>query len=440
MGELKIAFTDKEITPWGGVAMMSRMLEKMGFDEMLESLQLPAPGSNRGYGPEQLVKQFLTSVWCGANRFEHCEITRHDDAMRQVWGFKQMAGHKAIQRFFNRYTRSDNVSISKQMYGWFFDGLSFDNYTLDVDSTVMTRYGTQQGATKGYNPKKPGRASHHPLMAFVAETKMVANFWLRPGNAYTSNNLEAFLIDTIEKLNGRQIGLFRADSGFYDQKVFHMLEENPLISNYIVAARFYPPIQKILACQEKWLSLGDGVEIAESMYRSPTWDRPRRLVMVRQQVSQRPKATGKTLRLFEDEGCCSNYRYTCLVTNTTLPPKVVWKLYRDRAESENRIKELKYDFGVDSFNMKNFEATQAALDWVVMAYNLVSLFKHVVIKSKVHERMKTIRYRVFAVSGFLVKNGSERILKLSLAMKRRQWMKGLWENSNSFENPVCYDS
>lgn len=440
MGELKIAFTDKEITPWGGVAMMSRMLEKMGFDEMLQGLQLPAPGSNRGYGPEQLVKQFLTSVWCGANRFEHCDITRHDDVMRQVWGFKQMAGHKAIQRFFNRYTRSDNESISKQMYGWFFDGLSFDNYTLDVDSTVMTRYGTQQGATKGYNPKKPGRASHHPLMAFVAETKMVANFWLRPGNAYTSNNLEAFLIDTIEKLNGRRIGLFRADSGFYDQKVFRMLEENPLISNYIVAARFYAPIQKVLAYQEKWLGLGDGVEIAESMYQSPTWDRPRRLVMVRQQVSQRPKATGKTLRLFEDDGYCGNYRYTCLVTDTTLPPRMVWKLYRDRAESENRIKELKYDFGVDSFNMKNFEATQAALDWVIMAYNLISLFRHVVIKNKVHERMKTLRYQIFAISGSLVKNGSERILKLSLAMKRRLWMKGLWENSNSFENPVCYDS
>jgi hypothetical protein len=65
---------------------------------------------------------------------------------------------------------------------------------------------------------------------------------------------------------------------------------------------------------------------------------------------------------------------------------------------------------------------------------------HFGFKSKVHERMKTLRYQVFGVGGFLVKNGSERILKLSLAMKRRQWMKGLWENSASFENPVCYDS
>ncbi|MFM7487946.1 MAG: hypothetical protein ACKO13_13630 [Cytophagales bacterium] len=48
--------------------------------------------------------------------------------------------------------------------------------TLDVYSIIHTRYGTQQGAKKECNPKKPGRLSHHPLMAFVAETKMGANF------------------------------------------------------------------------------------------------------------------------------------------------------------------------------------------------------------------------------------------------------------------------
>jgi hypothetical protein len=42
----------------------------------------------------------------------------------------------------------------------------------------MTRYGEQQGSAKGYNKYKPGRKSHHPIMAFVSEIEMVANFWL----------------------------------------------------------------------------------------------------------------------------------------------------------------------------------------------------------------------------------------------------------------------
>lgn len=94
--------------------------------------------------------------------------------IRQFWGFKQMAGHKAFQRFFNKFYQSTNQEVFTAWFQWFFFNLKFDNFTLDVD----TRYGHQQGAKKGYNPKQPGRASHHPLMAFVAETKMVANFWL----------------------------------------------------------------------------------------------------------------------------------------------------------------------------------------------------------------------------------------------------------------------
>ena len=60
----------------------------------------------------------------------------------------------------------------------------------------MTRYGQQEGAARGYNPRKPGRCSHHPLMAFVADTRMIANFWLRPGNSHSANNVLSFLDDS----------------------------------------------------------------------------------------------------------------------------------------------------------------------------------------------------------------------------------------------------
>jgi hypothetical protein len=56
----------------------------------------------------------------------------------------------------------------------------------------LTRYGEQQGALKGYNPKKPGRNSHHPILAFVNDLKLVANFWLRSGDTSSANNFKAF--------------------------------------------------------------------------------------------------------------------------------------------------------------------------------------------------------------------------------------------------------
>jgi hypothetical protein len=84
--DLKIAFTDKEITPWSGIVLLKNMLDRMNFDDELGKLPLPSPGSNRGYAPNQLIKQFMTSVWCGANKFEHCEVTRHDEVIEAMLG------------------------------------------------------------------------------------------------------------------------------------------------------------------------------------------------------------------------------------------------------------------------------------------------------------------------------------------------------------------
>lgn len=436
--DFQIEFTDKEVTPWAGILMLKKMLDKMDFDGCLEALDLPKQGSNRGYGSDQLIKQFMTSVWCGANKFEHTEVTRQDEVIRQFWGFERMAGHKSFQRFFNKFDLATNQKAFTVLYQWFFKNLQFNNFTLDVDSTVHTRYGTQQGAKKGYNPKKPGRLSHHPLMAFVSECKMVANFWLRSGDSYTSNNIEAFLDDTFEKLQGKKVGLFRADSGFYDKKVFDHLEKRSI--NYIVAVRLYAPVQQLIASHKTWFTLSDGIEIAESTYQSPLWKTPRRIVMLRQHVPTRPKATGRSLKLFQEEGIYKQYRYSCFITSLDLPAEQIWKIYRQRADAENRIKELKYDFGSDSFNQQGFYATEAALNFVMMAYNFISLFRQVVLGQKVHQQMKTLRYNVFAIGGYIIKNGNQRILKLSLAMKRREWFTGLWMNTNSIKTPLNFYS
>ena len=39
-------------------------------------------------------------------------------------------------------------------------------YSLDLDSTVFERYGGRK-RKRGYNPRKHGRASHHPLLAVL---------------------------------------------------------------------------------------------------------------------------------------------------------------------------------------------------------------------------------------------------------------------------------
>jgi hypothetical protein len=40
------------------------------------------------------------------------------------------------------------------------------------------------------------------------------------------------------------------------------------------------------------------------------------------------------------------------------------------------------------------------------------------------------------MGGYMVKDGNRRILKLSLAMKRREWFLGLWDKTSRFSLPV----
>ncbi len=101
------------------------------------------------------------------------------------------------------------------------------------------------------------------------------------------------------------------------------------------------------------------------------------------------------------------------------------------------IKQLNEDFGAESFNMQEFFATDAALNLVILAYNLMSLFRQVVLSTAKQQQMKTLRYEIFASSGYTVHRGSLRILKLSIAMKRRKWFLGLFSKVNSFTFPIA---
>ena len=157
-----------------------------------------------------------------------------------------MANFKAVMRLFNKFSQSTNESVMDSLYRWMFGQIAINGMTLDLDSTVMTRYGTQEGAVRGYNPAKRGRASHHPLMAFVADTRMIANCWLRPGNSSSANNVQAFLANTLPRLGGNHVSLLRADSGFSDSAFLDHLE--PQQMHYVIALRQNQPTNLSGAC------------------------------------------------------------------------------------------------------------------------------------------------------------------------------------------------
>lgn len=435
--EFDISYTSKEITPWGGMVFLKQMLEKTAFRELIrKNPDLPQSGSNRGYNTAVIIEAFITSIWCGANRFLHTEVTRNDAALAQIFNWQKAPGQDTYKRFFGKFNQVINQKVSDYFYSWIFDNFKFDNFTLDIDSSVMTRYGSQQGAKKGYNPNKRGRASHHPLIAFIADVKLVANMWLRSGDTSSANNFLGFLEDTLSKLKNKTVSLIRLDSGFCQSSIFDYLEQKSM--DYIIAAKFTHPIQRLIHRSNNWILLDTGIEICEQMYQSEMWGKPRRMVIVRQKIKDRPQATGKQLGLFSEEEIHRNYRYSAYITNMKLAPAEIWRLYRGRGDAENRIKELKYDFGFDSFNLQNFYATEAALTFTMIAYNLMALFRTFVLQEKTQKTLSTLRYRTFAIGAYFEKVNDKLVLKIALNKKRRAWFTGLWNYAKVFEYPFLY--
>jgi len=405
-------------------------VDKTGIKNELASCGLPQPGSNRGFNPVDIIESFWVTVWIGGTKFVHTSIVRFDEALKDIYGWEKVPSTSTYTRFFRKFKQQTVNQVFGRLNTWFFLQIPQKVFTLDLDSTVMTRYGKQEGAQRGYNPKKPGRPSHHPLMAFIANTRMVANSWLRSGNTGTVNGANEFLDETQAILGHHKVGLLRADSGFFSGKFLSHIEEKGL--NYIIAVRMNSVIKHQIQSLKSWITEEEGIEVCEFLYQAMPWHKSRRMVVVRQRIQDHPNAGGKYL--FEME----TYRHQTWVTNLSLSPDEVWRLYRQRADCENRIEELKYDFGLEGFCSNQFYATEAAFKSVMIAYNLMSLFRQLVLKFPQQPKLQTIRFKCFAIGSWIGKKYRNKVLKMSVPAQRRAWFDGLFSKIINFRPPFRF--
>ena len=274
---------------------------------------------------------------------------------------------------------------------------------MDLDSTILCRYGEQEGSLKGYNPKKPGRPSHHPLVAFLAEGRRLLWATLRSGNSGSANGSVEFLKQALTVLpEGQRIGLVRADSGFFEKRLLEYLESQEL--PYIIVARLTPIVRKLVIHQipaATWRTVARGIEVADLEVSLPNWKNvKRRFVCLRQEISERPQASGR--RLID----CPGYTYRVMVTSVPYGAEIVTRMYAGRADSENRIKELKEDLSLDTFCLKPFNATDAAFRMGGVLYNLLADFRETVLpRSWFEKRLRALRDFVFLVGADLIHQG-----------------------------------
>jgi len=277
----------------------------------------------------------------------------------------------------------------------------------------------------------------------LAEVRLVAQLWLRPGNTACGNNVNAFFLDLWNNLP-RHIRLtgVRADSGFCLPELLALWESLKL--PYVVVAKLNQPIQKIIKGDLKWTATEvPGTEVAELEYQAQSWPAPRRLVLLRHRVSEEEERGGKKLL------AVPGYRFQALVTSlpgATHPPLAVWRYYNGRADCENVIKELQAGFALPTLCLESFWASEAALSLACLTYNLIVLFERQLgWQHKVS--LRNLRFWLFVTAGVLSHPAGKTTIKLAVPERERDWWRRLWEkilsplpNCNAVENHPAFTS
>ena len=428
--QVKIKFSKKLITSWGGTAtIISRYLDKIGFRNIVEKIYPIQEKSNNSTGVYSKIISLFISVLNGGTKFSH--INYMDNGIKifeRCFGVDRLVkSSSSITRYFNKYDRRTFNETLLQNIGEFFlptilkkAGIKED--TLRFDSTVITRYGNQDGAKKGYNPTKRGRPSNNPQIAFLG-SGFTANFWNRSGNTSSANGIVEFYTQTRTFIKEIKIKRVLADSGYYSRNFILKLEEDNL--DYVVAAPIHQYFQRIIYNLEDWTLIDEGLEVNEFNYshQNTDWEGGRRYIAIRQEVNKRPNATGKQLRLFENEPYFKEYRHSLYVTNDEeSTPHEIWNFYKPRANDENIIKNMKDGYGLSAYNMKNFWATEAVLMTICLIFhNLITLLTKIVIDPDGKRKtLKSLRMEYLIVPALMGKEGREDVIRIGLSNPKRR--------------------
>ena len=407
--KIKSEFTADNLTIFGGFSNIFKFFTKSKAIDKLDRY-ISIKKIKKIYVSLDYVKILLTMLTFGFKNMNQISFLESDRYILKLLDLERFPHVSTLGRFLKRFTFKHCQEIVDSRRDLFkrFHKLAFNlkRITIDLDSTVLNICGHQEGAERGYNDKKRGNRSYNPLLAFIYETKEMLHGILRSGSCHCANGAVEFIKEVITMLPSRLYGVtFRADSGFFSDSILSYLESKGF--NYIMSAKLYTNIVNIiLSIRESTYSFYEnGKEVAVFHYKMKSWDKKRKFIVVRTLRG----LYNNQIELFES----GKYEYQVFITNLNGDPQKLVRYYHKRGNSENYIKELKYDMHIGELNTDSFWANQALFQFSILCYNLLVWFKNIFIgKSELRTTIRTFRERFLLIPGKLIKRSRQVILKL----------------------------
>ena len=365
-------FSGKSLTPYGGLLPVATMLEKLGFQALMEET-VKVSRLTKVMSGYQFLLAMVLGLYIGFSRLNQLRFIAHDPILTGVLKIVQLPPQSTLWRFLAALHGSaaqQILSVQGQMRRrvWEAANVKMTTATLDTDTTVHTLYGKQMGARKSYNPKNKGKKSYQPILTFLAETREYVAGELRNGDRPTGRQIARHLHSAFQMLPAGIERIFaRADSGFYCWEAVEAYQKADC--RFIVVARKTSRlVEELQRATWKPSPETDADAECEFRYQPEGWGEAFRFVALRyaKEPEEVEEGAAEQYQLFATSG----YTYRVFVTDLDRPIDLAVWFYNQRAGAENLIKEANNDAGLAAHPSGRFDVNGIHFQLAMLAYNL----------------------------------------------------------------------
>ena len=381
----RVCFDDERAVSDAGVLLVATLAERLGIEALAQDgvrLRRDRAGAaNAG----RKVMALLYAMVLGADSIDDCDVLRAGRTGRLLGGW--VPAPSTLGTFLRAFTfghvRQLDWLLGRSVErAWQAGaGPGDDRLVVDVDSFVGEVCGRlKRGASYGYTRL----LGYHPILATRADTREVLHIRMRKGSANTQKGMLRFcqeLAARVDRAGARGEKLLRADSGFWNTKVFDYLEQ--IGWQYSIGVRNIKKVQVAVQAidEDAWQQIaypvGGEAQIAETVYGD------RRLIV------RRTRLVGAQAELFPD------WRHFCLITNRSEALAVVEAEHRDHAVVEQVIADLK-DQALAHFPSGDYDANAAWTVLGALAHNLLRWTQLLGLPDTTIRAARTLRRRLLA--------------------------------------------
>jgi hypothetical protein len=368
----------EQLSPFGGLLAMIKFFDLIGFKEIFHAAYCE-PTRTPKLGHYSMVAGLLMLLFIGFNRIWHFTYIRLDAILCGFFRLPQLPVASTYWRYLDSMGINQAQSLLKLMSilrerVWQQLGLSYSRICVDIDTTVETLYGNQQGGRKGHNTKHRGKKGYRPVLCFIEQTREYLTGKLRKGKTISGKQTADFICQIKAHLPGCvQKVLLRADGEFQSWESVQAAMKCGF--DFIIAnKKCDPPFE-----QDTWYRprKRKDTEFNSCVYQPIGWETPCRFVVMRI-LNQQEQGV-----LFDEDA----YKYRIFCTNLSGPAHKVIDEYDKRADVENLVGEAKRE-GLEAVPSTKFKNNYAFFQLVMLSYNIWRYMKLLAAKSQENNNVK----------------------------------------------------